>query len=91
METNETSIKKLLQDHPECVINIRLDYSMLRSKDVVNIRVIDTNHKLTLDYVILDLMLVRKSPEEFSGLPIGYDELFKKIDKKLKKEIDNDQ
>lgn len=89
METNKTSIKKLLQDHHGCVINIRLDYSMLRSKDVVNIRVIDTNHKLVLDYTILDLMLVRKSPEEFSGLPIGYDELFKKIDKKLKEDKNN--
>ena len=75
METNETSIKKLLQDHPECVINIR---------------VIDTNHNLELDYVVLDLMLVQKSPEQFSGLPIGYDELFKKIDKKLKEYTDND-
>lgn len=86
METNETSIKKLLQDHPGCVINIRLDYS---TDDVVNIRVIDTNHKLALDYGILDLMFVQKSPEQFSGLPIGYDELFKKIDEKLKEEDKN--
>lgn len=50
METNETSIKKLLQDHPECVINIR---------------VIDTNHNLELDYVVLDLMLVQKSRAVF--------------------------
>ena len=84
METNETSIKKLLQDHPECVINIRLDYSMLRSKDIVTIRVIDTNHNLELEYGILDLMLVQKSPENCSGLPMGYDKLFKKIDEKLK-------
>lgn len=36
METNEISIKKLLQDHPGCVINIRLDYSMLRSKEEID-------------------------------------------------------
>lgn len=86
METNETSIKKLLQDHPGCVINIRLSYGM---KDVVNIRVIDAEHDLALDYGILDLMLVQKSPEWFSGLPIGYDELFKKIDEKVKESTDN--
>lgn len=86
METNETSIKKLLQDHPGCTINIRLSYSM---KDVVNIRVIDAEHDLALDYGILDLMLVQKSPEQFSGLPIGYDELFKKIDEKLKEDKNN--
>ena len=90
MEINETSIKKLLQDHPECVIKIRLDYSMLLSKDIVTIRVIDTNHNLELEYGILDLMLVQKSPENCSGLPIGYDKLFKKIDEKLKKYTDND-
>lgn len=86
---NETSIKKLLQDHPGSVINIRLDYSMLRSKDIVNIRVIDTNHNLELDYGILDLMLVQKSPENCSGLPIGYDELFRKFDEKIKEEDKN--
>lgn len=86
METNETSIKKLLQDHPGSTINIRLSYGM---KDVVNIRVIDAEHDLALDYGILDLMLVQKSPEQFSGLPIGYDELFKKIDEKIKENTDN--
>ena len=86
METNETSIKKLLQDHPGCTINIRLSYS---TNDVVNIRVIDSNHKLALDYGILDLMFVQKSPEQFSGLPIGDDELFKKIDEKLKEDKNN--
>lgn len=86
METNETSIKKLLQDHPGSTINIRLSYGM---KDVVNIRVIDAEHDLALDYGILDLMLVQKSPEQFSGLPIGYDELFKKIDEKLKEDKNN--
>lgn len=85
METNETSIKKLLQDHPGSFIRINLDYS---TKDVVNIRVIDAEHDLGLDYGILDLILVQKSPEQFSGLPIGYDELFKKIDS-LKKEDKN--
>ena len=86
METNETSIKKLLQDHPGSTINIRLSYGM---KDVVNIRVIDAEHDLALDYGILDLMLVQKSPERFSGLPIGYDELFKKIDEKVKENTEN--
>lgn len=84
---NETSIKKLLQDHPGCVIDIRLDYN---TKDIVVIRVIDPDHDLALNYGILDLMFVQKSPEQFSGLPIGYDELFKKIDEKLKEDTDND-
>lgn len=87
METNETSIKKLLQDHPGCFIRINLDYS---TKDVINIRVTDTEHDLALDYGILDLIFVQKSPEQFSGLPIGYDELFKKIDEKVKEDTDND-
>ena len=88
METNETSIKKLLQDHPGCVINIRLDYSI---DDILVVRVIDIDHDLTLNYRISDLTLVRKSPELFSGLPIGYNELFEKIDEKFKENIDNDQ
>ena len=87
METNETSIKKLLQDHPGSFIRINLDYS---TKDVVNIRVIDPDHDLALNYAVSDLMFVRKSPEEFSGLPIGYDELFEKIDEKLNEDTDND-
>lgn len=86
METNETSIKKLLQDHPGSTIIIRLSYGM---KDVVNIIVIDAEHDLALDYGILDLMFVQKSPEQFSGLPIGYDELLKKIDEKIKEEYEN--
>ena len=84
---NETSIKKLLQDHPECVINIRLGYS---TKDIVVIRVIDPDHDLALNYAVSDLTLVQKSPEPFSGLPIGYDELFKEIDENLKEDTDND-
>lgn len=87
METKETSIKKLLQDHPGSFIRINLDYS---TKDVVNIRVIDPDHDLALNYAVSDLMFVRKDPEQFSGLPIGYDELFKEIDEKLKEDTDND-
>lgn len=86
METNETSIKKLLQDHPGCAINIRLGYS---TDDIVVVRVIDTDHNLKLNYGISDLMFVRKSPELFSGLPIGYNELFEKIDEKIKEEDKN--
>lgn len=84
---NETSIKKLLQDHPGSVIDIRLDYS---TKDIVGIRVIDPDHDLALNYAVSDLMLVRKDPEQFSGLAIGYDELFKEIDEKFKEDTDND-
>lgn len=84
---NETSIKKLLQDHPGRVIDIRLDYS---TKDIVLIRVIDPDHDLALNYGVSDLMLVRKDPEQFSGLAIGYDELFKEIDEKFKEDTDND-
>lgn len=80
---NETSIKKLLQDHPGSVINLRLGYT---TKDIVVVRVIDIDHDLTLNYAVSDLMLVRKSPEQFSGLPIGYDELFKEIDEKFKED-----
>lgn len=84
---NETSIKKLLQDHPGSVIDIRLDYS---TKDIVVIRVIDPDHDLALNYAVSDLMFVRKDPEPLSGLPIGYDELFKEIDEKFKEDTDND-
>lgn len=87
METNETSIKKLLQDHPGSVIDIKLGYS---TDDIVVVRVIDTDHDLELNYGISDLMFVRKSPEPFSGLPIGYNELFKEIDEKVKEYTDND-
>ena len=84
---NETSIKQLLQDHPGSIINLRLGYT---TKDIVVIRVIDPDHDLALNYAVSDLMFVRKSPEQFSGLPIGYDELFKEIDEKLKEDTGND-
>lgn len=86
METNETSIKKLLQDHPGYTITISMNPKV--DNDVVFVRVRDGETGLTLCRTFKDLVLCDSLL--FTNVPIGYKELFEPFEEKLKEDIDND-
>lgn len=91
---NETSISKLLKDHPGCYITIRKVLALYKNDAPMLgliIKVIDPDKRLAMEYAVDDVCIVRAGNSFFNGLEIGYNELFKPFDEKLKEDIDNDQ
>lgn len=86
MNTYETSIKQLLQDHPGFTINISMNPKV--DNDVVFVRVRDGETGLTLCRMFKDLVLCDSLL--FANVPIGYKELFEPFEEKLKEDTDND-
>lgn len=87
MNTYETSIKQLLQDHPGFTINISMNPKV--DNDVVFVRVRDGETGLTLCRMFKDLVLCDSLL--FANVPIGYKELFEPFDYKIEEEdTDND-
>lgn len=89
---NETSISKLLKDHPWCYITIKSMslYKNIEEMPGLIIKVVDANRGITYEYLIDDIQITRGGNSFFYGLEIGYNELFKPLDEKIKEDKDND-
>lgn len=84
---NETSIKKLLQDHPGYRITISMNPFV--DNDVVFIKVTDPERGLVVSRMFKDLVLNDCTP--IGTFSIGYKELFEPFDYVIKEEdTDND-
>lgn len=89
---NETSINKLLEDHPGCYITIRKVLALYKNDTPMLgliIKVVDPDKELAMEYAVDDVCIVRSGNSFFNGLEIGYNELFKPFDEKLKEDKNN--
>lgn len=85
---NETSISKLLKDHPGCYITIKSMslYKNIEEMPGLIIKVVDANRGIAYEYLIDDIQITRGGNSFFYGLKIGYNELFKPFDERLKED-----